>query len=68
MVASLLKIGMRSLDRIVVPTVAGPQDAQAGRLHPLVAYPRLHSLLAEAERSGSLAAERRRLLNRRYSA
>lgn len=68
MVSSLLKIGIRSLDRLAANSQVSARESAASRRHPLSAYPRLHSLLAEAERSGSLAAERRRLLQRRYSA
>lgn len=70
MVSSLLKMGLRSIDTLAQSAakggVAGGQSSEA-RHHPLAAYPRLKVLLTEAERSGSLATERRRLMARRLS-
>ena len=67
MVSSLLAIGLKSLDHLASATVvcrALPSDRQ----HPLAAYPRLQDILKQAERSGSLEAERRRLMQRRLAA
>ena len=67
MVSSLLAIGIKSLDHLATATVGRPSYS-SDRQHPLVAYPRLQRLLNEAERSGALQAERRRLMQRRLAA
>lgn len=67
MVSSLLAIGFKSLDHLATVTVARTSSS-LDRQHPLAAYPRLQDLLSKAERSGSLEAERRRLMQRRLAA
>lgn len=67
MVSSLLAIGFKSLDQLATATVGrGPLSVE--RQHPLAAYPCLQDILSKAERSGSLEAERRRLMQRRLAA
>lgn len=67
MVSTLLAIGFKSLDHLATAT-AGRRSSSSDRQHPLAAYPRLQHLFTEAERSGSLEAERRRLIQRRLAA
>ena len=71
MVSSLLKLGFRSIDMLATTAAErrlGRNRVMDTRHHPLAAYPRLHVILKEAERTGLLAAERRRLMARRPTA
>ncbi len=69
MVSSLLlQIGFESLDRLAASAAKRRGKAAFSHHHPLAAYPQLRTMLHEAERSGALEAERRRLMMRRYAA
>ncbi len=60
----LLEMGYKSLDRLAMSATRRTERTP----DPLAAYPRLKMLVNEAEKSGFLASERRKLMVRRLSA
>ena len=64
MLNQLLSLGLQSLAEQGAMALRPPRRADAR--HPLSAYPKLQEIMARAEKSGALAAQRRALAERRF--